>query len=68
MARGPLQTVMGPRYGGNKTDDELLKLVANSIPLGRIGTPQDVANAINFLLSDLSSFITGQVLCVGGGS
>lgn len=34
---------------------------------GRLGTPQDVANAAVFLASDKSSFITGQVLCVDGG-
>ena len=40
-------------------------LVAN-IPLGRIGEPQDMANAFLFLASDLSSYVTGQVLYVDG--
>ena len=39
----------------------------DSIALGRIGTPQDVANAVLFLVSDLSSYVTGQVLGVDGG-
>jgi NAD(P)-dependent dehydrogenase (short-subunit alcohol dehydrogenase family) len=37
-------------------------------PLGRIGEPQDIANAALFLASDLASWITGQVLVVDGGS
>ena len=39
----------------------------NSIPLKRGGTPEDIANACVFLASDLSSYITGQVLHVNGG-
>ncbi|MFH8591384.1 SDR family oxidoreductase [Streptomyces rimosus] len=39
-----------------------------SIPLGRLGTPDDVAAAVSFLLSDDAGFITGHVLNVDGGS
>jgi 3-oxoacyl-[acyl-carrier protein] reductase len=37
------------------------------IPLGRIGTVDDVANAVRFLASDEASYITGHVLNVNGG-
>ena len=38
-----------------------------SVKMGRIGTPQDIANAVLFLASDLSAYITGQILGVDGG-
>ncbi len=47
-------------------DDVLAKLV-QKVPAGRIGTPEDVANAVTFLASEQASYITGQVLTVCGG-
>lgn len=38
-----------------------------NIPLGRIGEPEDVANLVNFLMSDEASYITGQIISVNGG-
>jgi 3-oxoacyl-[acyl-carrier protein] reductase len=43
--------------------DDLLK----TIPLGRIGTPEDVAHAVVFLAGPHASYITGQVVRVNGG-
>jgi 3-oxoacyl-[acyl-carrier protein] reductase len=40
---------------------------ASKIPLGRLGTPDDVASAVCFLASDEASYITGHVLSVNGG-
>lgn len=48
------------------TEDDL-KSLADESSLGRIGTPEDVANAVYFLASDNASFITGQTLVVDGG-
>lgn len=67
MARGPIQTVMGPKYPGKKTDDELLELVAQNMPNRRMGQPADVAHMVMFLLSDLAIQTTGQIVAVAGG-
>lgn len=44
-----------------------LEALANDTPLGRIGAPKEVAEAVAFLASDAAGFITGQVLGVNGG-
>ncbi len=46
---------------------ELKETMLKMVPLGRIGTPQDVANAVRFLASEEAGYITGQVLGVNGG-
>jgi NAD(P)-dependent dehydrogenase (short-subunit alcohol dehydrogenase family) len=47
--------------------DETAKKVIGSIPLGRIGTPQEVAKLVGYLASDDGSYITGKVIQVDGG-
>jgi 3-oxoacyl-[acyl-carrier protein] reductase len=47
--------------------DEIKKTIQAQIPLGKIGTPEDVASATAFLASDEAAYITGQVICVDGG-
>ncbi|MFZ0734632.1 MAG: 3-oxoacyl-[acyl-carrier-protein] reductase [Candidatus Sulfotelmatobacter sp.] len=47
--------------------DEFKQNAVKQIPLGRVGTPDDVANAVAFLASDEASYITGHVLSVNGG-
>jgi gluconate 5-dehydrogenase len=46
---------------------ELAKKYASAVPLGRIGMPEDMAGAVNFLVSDAASFVTGQTIYVDGG-
>lgn len=46
---------------------ETLKMLAEDTPLGRLGRPEDIAEAVAFLASDAASFITGQVLASDGG-
>jgi NAD(P)-dependent dehydrogenase (short-subunit alcohol dehydrogenase family) len=48
-------------------DPELEKQVAESIPLGRIGTPEDVAGTAIFLASRAGAYLTGAVIPVDGG-
>ncbi len=62
IAPGFIETEMTDALDG-KVVDEWRK----AIPLKRGGTPEDVANAALFLASDLSGYVTGQVISVCGG-
>jgi len=48
-------------------DPERARKLMEMHPLGRLGTPEDIANAVLFLASDESSWITGQALAIDGG-
>ncbi len=48
-------------------DEQSRSRVAGSVPLGRMGVPQDIANAALFLVSDAASYVTGVILPVDGG-
>lgn len=69
VAPGITETRMSAPPDGKGTGfpEERLKAQIAGIPLGRIGKPEEVANAALFFASDLSSYVNGQVLCVDGG-
>jgi 3-oxoacyl-[acyl-carrier protein] reductase len=47
--------------------DQVKDTINSKIPLGRTGTPEEIASAVEFLASSEAAYITGQVLCVDGG-
>jgi 3-oxoacyl-[acyl-carrier protein] reductase len=47
--------------------DKAKEAVTSAIPMGRVGSPEDVAGAVVFLASDAAAYVTGQVLAVDGG-
>ncbi len=65
VAPGPIATELF--MNANPAESERTKAIVNSIPVGRMGTPDDVAHAAVFLLSADAGFITGQTLYVCGG-
>jgi NAD(P)-dependent dehydrogenase (short-subunit alcohol dehydrogenase family) len=50
-----------------EVDETIIKNIVATMPLGRLGTTDDQAEAVLFLLSDAAAFITGQTICVDGG-
>ena len=65
---GPTQTALFEDYKqGAGNPEKLVEAFTRSIPLGRIGQPDDLPGAIAFFASDDAAFITGQVLSVSGG-
>ena len=69
--RGVRANVVAPGYVDTRLTEviaeEMKKLMLANTPLGRFGTPEDVAGAVRFLCSDEAAFITGEVLLVDGG-
>jgi NAD(P)-dependent dehydrogenase (short-subunit alcohol dehydrogenase family) len=55
------------KYASTEASEQRLKMLSNSVPLGRLGTTDEIAKAVVFLASDDSSYITGTELFVDGG-
>jgi len=70
-SRNVTVNALAPGYITTAMVDELNKetqeKILSNIPMGRFGTPEDVAEAVVFLASDGASYITGQVLTIDGG-
>ncbi|WP_386081185.1 SDR family NAD(P)-dependent oxidoreductase [Vreelandella sp. F11] len=65
VAPGPIAT--SAFWQNNPPDSERARRIIDNIPLGRMGQPEDVAQAVSFFCDERSSFITGQTLFVCGG-
>lgn len=65
IAPGPIRTELFER--ANPADHPRTRQIIDAIPMGRLGEPEDVANAVAFFLDERSGFVTGQVLYVCGG-
>ena len=68
VSPGPIDTPgLNDLAASTGAGEERLKMISNSVPLGRLGTPDEIAKAVVFLASDDSSYITGTELFVDGG-
>ncbi|MNJ74893.1 3-oxoacyl-[acyl-carrier-protein] reductase FabG [compost metagenome] len=63
IAPGPVNTEL---FTADKTEEQI-QAVARLNAFGRIGEPEDIANVIEFLVSDQARWVTGQTLRVNGG-
>jgi 2-hydroxycyclohexanecarboxyl-CoA dehydrogenase len=67
VAPGPVDTALWAGMGEPATMEKLTAALTRMIPLGRIGSPADVADVVAFFASDDSRYLTGQVLSIDGG-
>lgn len=66
VSPGPIETPMLHRFTGG-ADSDFSKQLANAVPLGRLGRPEEIAQAVVWLCSDTASYVTGQSLAADGG-
>lgn len=70
-SRGIRANVIAPGYilteMTEQLDEKVLESIKKETPLGRAGNPEEVSNVVAFLASDMSSYITGEVIRVDGG-
>jgi NAD(P)-dependent dehydrogenase (short-subunit alcohol dehydrogenase family) len=67
ISPGPIDTPMLRSASKSLGEEEFMKAIIGSVPLGRMGNPDEIAKAVTFLASDDSSYITGIELFVDGG-
>jgi 2-hydroxycyclohexanecarboxyl-CoA dehydrogenase len=65
---GPTETpLLEEMFAEGGSSANIIESVRRAVPMRRFGTPQDIANAVSFLVSDRAEFITGQTFSVSGG-
>jgi 3(or 17)beta-hydroxysteroid dehydrogenase len=62
-----LTPMWDPMLGEGEQREKMIRSIARQVPLGRMGTPEDVANAIIYFASDESAYVTGAELHIDGG-
>jgi NAD(P)-dependent dehydrogenase (short-subunit alcohol dehydrogenase family) len=68
VSPGPVETPgLNDLVASTGAGEQRLKMLSNGVPLGRLGTPSEIAKAVVFLASDDSNYITGTELFVDGG-
>ena len=67
ISPGQIDTPMLRSASKSLGEEEFMKAIISTVPLGRMGNPDEIAKAVTFLASDDSSYVTGTELFVDGG-